>query len=490
MSQAGESEREPAYHVIFRWTRRVDGTLIESHTVPDEPGPLDADAVEAWFGRQPTSIDRLAVAVLVIRETLDSRGLISQCTVERRRGSADGQYDGDLVRVDFTGAVGTVRLYRALPDGRLTEVAASADTPPPRVRPPEHFAAEQKALRARFGDTVRILDAREPTLFEGLVGLSGIVHVRAPDGREVGCGIGWHGALPFVLEADFPRFAATPELPEEDSAAVDVAVVAHDLVRGGARSDEKGIAILGRRRGAAELFLLRPAAGEVNVEAYVPGRDAAGPDQQRWMHYAESFEGLSVLDAWSDGSSGDIIVLSGDASGEVWRHHIDADGVETWRKSEADAAIGALHREQLFPGTLGSEVVAPSQVADAASAPPGGLADPGFAAVPSAAFDIAEAAQCLALHRPTAAVFHCTRAVEQGIARLASGAGLDDPVASGERNWDTIIHRLENAGGGLASLVEVRRQWRGLQLVPAHQYTGEEAAQIYGAVAAFLRGLA
>ena len=48
-------------------------------------------------------------------------------------------------------------------------------------------------------------------------------------------------------------------------------------------------------------------------------------------------------------------MLTGDLSGQVWRHHIDGDGVETWRKADDEAAIGALHREQLAPGRLAAE---------------------------------------------------------------------------------------------------------------------------------------
>ena len=70
------------------------------------------------------------------------------------------------------------------------------------------------------------------------------------------------------------------------------------------------------------------------------------------MNFAESYEGLAVLDAWHDGTTDDVMVLTGDLSGQVWRHHIDLDGVESWRKTDDEAAIGAVHRERLFPGSL------------------------------------------------------------------------------------------------------------------------------------------
>lgn len=343
---------DPVLHVVFRSTRRVDGSLLEGYLIANESQRLDAAALDDWLTTRLGSADRLAVAVLVIREILDTRGMILQCTIERRRGSADGPFCGHPVRVDFAGAATAVRLYRRHLDGRLTEVAPSSDAAPPQLRAPEQFAGERKALQARFGAHVHVVDSREPTLFEDMVGLSSVAHVRTADGREIGCGIGWFGDLAFVLEADFPRFSAPLELPDTDAAAVDAALQDNDLIRGETRLDENGVAVTGRRRGSDTLYLVRLDANGVRVEPHVPGRESALSDQQRWMHYAETYEGLAVLDVWRDGESDDVIVLTGDLSGQIWRHHIDADGVETWRKADDEAAIGAVHRERLFPGTL------------------------------------------------------------------------------------------------------------------------------------------
>ena len=153
-------------------------------------------------------------------------------------------------------------------------------------------------------------------------------------------------------QADFPRFASPLELPPEDAAALDRALRNDDLVRGETRLDDLGIAIVARRRGSDALFLLRPGPGDMHVEPVRPTEMAAGPDQQRWMNYPESYEGLAILDAWRDGTTEDVMVLTGDLGGQVWRHGIDADGVELWRKTDDEAAIGAVHRERLFPGTL------------------------------------------------------------------------------------------------------------------------------------------
>jgi hypothetical protein len=600
---------EPVLHVIFRSTRRDDGALIEGYQVPDESGLLTPAAFEVWLAHRLKDADRLAVAVLVIREVLDARGVIQQCTIERRRGSAAGPYAGDPARVEFTGAAEEVRLYRSHPDGTLTEIPPRTDGATPFVRQREQFAGEYAVLHARFGDGLRVLDSRDPTLFEDLVGLSSIVHVCTSDGREVGCGIGWHGPMAFVLEADFKRYGAQLVLSPEDVAAVEAVARKTDLVCGGLRLDEQGIAVVGRRRGDRALFLLRPESAQVRVEVYVPVRTAGGPDQQRWLRYAERYEGLTVLDTWRDGATANLIVLTGDQAGQLWRHHIDPDGVETWRKADDDAAIGALHRERLFPGTLAASearsgvkqaqaatssqshakapmpddsllaraeafaaaigilqeasefaddthamaaarlrellpflevleahgtlaaaervlmrldagalalselaeevariegqlrlelslmrslIVAPphARLLQRQEAPYGAAVEMRF---PSASYDIEEASVCVALQRPTAAVFHCMKVVERGVAALARCARLD-PLAEGEYDWQTLLRLLrrsprEEFAGVIALLEGIRKQWRAPSLLPCSKYTESEAEKIFRAVGDFMRAL-
>jgi hypothetical protein len=602
---------DPVQQVIFRSSRRADGSLTEGYAVPGEEQPLDEAALELWLTRHGLAgPERLAVAVLVIHETLDARGAVVQCTIERRRGSAEGPYCGEPARVDFAGAASAVRLYRSHIDGRLTEVAPSADTPPPAVRLPEQFAGEYKALQARFGDDVRIVDAREPTLFEDMVGLSSIVHVLTSEGRAIGCGIGWHGAMPFVLEAEFPRFAPQIELLPEDAAAIDVAARTHELLLGSTRLDEYGLAVVARRIGSEALFLLRPQSGQVSVEPYLVNRDAAGPDQQRWMRYVESYEGLIVLDCWSDGAGDDVMVVTGDPSGQMWQHHIDPDGVETWRKISDDPAIGSLHREHLYPeladaddamsADAKTDVAVPmprfaerrtaaddsllakteayvramealqdarradgtidlatmhlrnlhsalsmldahgaaatvqellTRVSSRDSAPIGFIQelariedrlhdelallrvvtvappraqlldrdDPPFgeevaASFPFAGYDIEEAAVCLALHRPTASVFHCMKIIAHGLAAFARCSGIVDPGTAVEQDWQSILRVLHDAADAGRvelhhALDDIRRRWRATSLQPADKYTEEEAELIFLAVGKFMRAL-
>jgi hypothetical protein len=610
---------EPVQYIIFRSTRHADGRVEEGHNVPNEKRRLNDPALDFWLARHGLAGgERLAVAVLVIRETLDEHGLIRQCTLERRRGSADGPFYGDPARVDFTAAAGSVRLYRSRLDGRLTEIPPSADTAPPHVRSPEQFAGERQALLQRFGDNIEILDVREPLLFEDMVGLSSIVHVRTAEGREVGCGIGWHGSMPFVLEADFPRFGTQLTLLADDAEAIDTAVRANGLVRYETRLDEHGLAVVARRKGGAELLLLRLDAGQVRLEPCAPGRGAADTDQQRWMRYAETYEGRTILDAYHDGTSDDLIVLTGDSSGRIWRHHIDGDGVETWRKTDDEVAVGTLHREKLFPGTLaaldaerrevaadpqrqsgsvrsvsaasllgkieaygkviaalhaaqeaaaGAEALAPDEwYPDALVAAlrelqgalvtlearvtaasvhdmvmrlregalrPGTIGDelgqiearlhnelapmrfiiaaparahlldrdqPAFGAevaecFPSASYDIEEAALCLALRRPTAAVFHCMKVLQSGIGAFARFLDLADPSAGGELSWRQIVQLFRSGADKHAddlcdTLEAVRQRWRNAVLKPADKYTEEEAELIFHSLGGFMRALA
>ena len=345
---------EPVEYVVGRITTHPDGAETQVYLVADEPGPLRQADLPRWLARRRmVGANRLALAVLVIREVLDEAGLIRECTLERRRGALDGPLYGDPARVEFTGPARMVRCYRVLRDGRLTEIAGTTDTLPVRRHASEHFASEQGALRAQFGPEARMIDAREPTLFETMVGFDSILHVRLADGSEIGCGIGWHGPVPFVLPAAFPRFATPLALSPENEAAVQAVLTRDNLVRHETRLDPLGLAVMARRRGGEQLFLLRANAGAATIEPYEAVADsAASEDQARWMRYAETYEHLAMLDAWHDGDRDDLLVVTGEASGQIWRHHIDRDGVETWRKPDEQAAAGLLYRERLSPGAL------------------------------------------------------------------------------------------------------------------------------------------
>jgi hypothetical protein len=254
----------------------------------------------------------------------------------------------------------------------LQEVAPSPPALPSVPRGAEHFAGEQQALERFFGPAIQVIDARDPTLFEDMAGLASILHLRRTGPRqaaagagdaELACGIGWFGSIPFVLAADFPRFGISLALPPADDAAVQAVLQRDGLVRHETRLDERGLAVLARNHGGQALFLLRVQAGQVQAEPYQPNAVAVGgKDQQRWLRHVETYERLVPLDQHRDGSADDIVVLTGDAGGHVWRHLVDPDGVETWRRPADDAAVATLYRERLAPGDrAGSEADPPGE---------------------------------------------------------------------------------------------------------------------------------
>jgi hypothetical protein len=58
-------------------------------------------------------------------------------------------------------------------------------------------------------------------------------------------------------------------------------------------------------------------------------------------------------------------------------------------------------------------------------------------------FDCEEAAKCIVVLRPTAAVFHCMRMLEIGIKAFAARLGIDDPVKPAQRNWGAFLREIK-----------------------------------------------
>lgn len=130
----------------------------------------------------------------------------------------------------------------------------------------------------------------------------------------------------------------------------------------------------------------------------------------------------------------------------------------------------------------------------------------------TAAFEIDEAAKCLALGRPTAAVFHLMRLMEIGIRAVSRCLGIPDPTRPAERNWGYILREIKNdlaarggnaptktwttAGdgeffeGAYASLDAVRVAWRNTTMHVERKYTDDEAEHIFVAVRGFMSQLA
>ena len=360
----------PACYIVWRATTQPGTPDLGGYELPGELDRQDEAAFERWLiERDLAGPERLSVSVLLIREQLDTMGLVQEGVLERRRGAAEGPYYGNVARVEFAGAAKRVQRYRAARDGRLIRLPAEDDTgvaPPPEAADADAFAGEDAAVHAYLGNDAVILERRAPTLFEDLVGLSGIIHARRRDGTEIGCGVGWHGGIPYVLAADFPRDGRPLAPPPDLEAAVAEAVRSRGLIRLETRLDDLGFCVIARERGRPNLVTIRLDGSSVHIAPYTPGRtNAANADQRRWMTYAETYESRTVLDSWRDGDGGEIAVVTIDQDQEAWRHIIDADGIELGRSPDNEAAAAVLFRERV--AHPGEAAVASEMAADAAA---------------------------------------------------------------------------------------------------------------------------
>jgi hypothetical protein len=129
-------------------------------------------------------------------------------------------------------------------------------------------------------------------------------------------------------------------------------------------------------------------------------------------------------------------------------------------------------------------------------------------AFPSAAFEVEEAAKCIALGRYTASVFHGMRMMEVGIRALSKRLGVPDPTRPAEKNWNIILKtikekidelwppntRLAGSEGTAfeelyANLDAVRNPWRNATMHVETIYAPHEALHIIRCAAFFLRRL-
>jgi len=125
-------------------------------------------------------------------------------------------------------------------------------------------------------------------------------------------------------------------------------------------------------------------------------------------------------------------------------------------------------------------------------------------ALPDAATDIHESSRCIALDRPTAAVFHLMRAVEHGLQKFAAKLGVLMPS---EMVWQEILNALNRPIAALpqqaqsdkdyktacaevaAHLFYVKLAWRNPTMHPKSLYSPEEAREIFERSGSFLREL-
>lgn len=126
-----------------------------------------------------------------------------------------------------------------------------------------------------------------------------------------------------------------------------------------------------------------------------------------------------------------------------------------------------------------------------------------------AAFELDEAAKCLAFGRYTACVFHLMRTMEVGIKAISRCLEIPDPARPADRNWKFILDRIKGAmdkkwpiaanrmsGDGAtleslyASLDAVRSPWRNATMHVDNKYTEEEAEHILTVVTGFMTKVA
>lgn len=123
---------------------------------------------------------------------------------------------------------------------------------------------------------------------------------------------------------------------------------------------------------------------------------------------------------------------------------------------------------------------------------------------PQLAFDLEEASNCLALNRPTAAVFHLMRAMELALHILARKLKVS---LKEDKNWGLILKEAREAAAKLPNttsrqrrkreayseafthLDHVRLAWRNPVMHARGKYTRSEATRIFFAARAFMHHL-
>jgi hypothetical protein len=137
------------------------------------------------------------------------------------------------------------------------------------------------------------------------------------------------------------------------------------------------------------------------------------------------------------------------------------------------------------------------------------LGEPTASRFTSLWFDCEEAAKCLLVLRPTAAVFHSMRMLEIGIRAFAARLNIPDPVKPAERNWAIFLRSIKTAidtnypatsrlpgsegaflEGLFATLDAVKNPWRNEVMHVEGVYTDAEARFILLCVISFIQKMA
>jgi len=131
----------------------------------------------------------------------------------------------------------------------------------------------------------------------------------------------------------------------------------------------------------------------------------------------------------------------------------------------------------------------------------GGTVTTRFAEV---AYDVEEAAKCLALNRGTACVLHLLRVLEIALQEL----GRDLKLSKIDQNWENLLNDVDAAvralpfktdaekeyrghrAGAAAHLRNVKNAWRNKSVHPGKKYTPEEAEGVWIHTKALMQSLA
>jgi hypothetical protein len=127
----------------------------------------------------------------------------------------------------------------------------------------------------------------------------------------------------------------------------------------------------------------------------------------------------------------------------------------------------------------------------------------------SMAYDIEEAAKCLALGRSTASAFHSIRSLESAIRAISRCLGIPDPTKAADRGWVKLLNAVKSeidrrwpmssnrlSGDGklfeeaYGALAAMRNPYRNATMHLDQKYTEEEAKHIFEIVKGFMMKLA
>jgi hypothetical protein len=128
---------------------------------------------------------------------------------------------------------------------------------------------------------------------------------------------------------------------------------------------------------------------------------------------------------------------------------------------------------------------------------------------PSIAYEIDEAAKCLALGRSTASAFHSIRSLEAAIRALSRCLGISDPTRAADRSWFNMLNTIKDEldrrwpgtsnrmlGDGrffeeaYAALAAMQNPYRNATMHLDQIYTEEGARDIFNAVGGFMKRIA